>query len=199
MGSTMTIAELMEYHSALVRDRKALSDMHAETYKVDEIIREVQDALKLALVAQAGEDNPVVAALQRKIAELEAEACLYYRADGTTETLHSKWSVTERRKADARDLALLRAQLRDTQDRLAATLERTQHMVDPPPPEPPSLDDLHQMDGPDPRERMREAARLSAEETPEQVERIAKALEEQQPAPQAEEASPAKPADDIPW
>lgn len=109
----MTVKELIEYHAALVLDRERLFNMRQETYKLDQILSDVQEALRVAIAGEAGEDNKVVAELRATIAGLEKEACLYYRADGTAETLHSKWSVTDRRKADARDLALLRARVKE--------------------------------------------------------------------------------------
>lgn len=166
----MTIKELVEYHAALIMDRQRLHDMRAsDTYKLDEILRDVQVALRDAIAAESGEDNRVVAELRRKIAELEAEACLYYNADGTTEKLFSPYSVTERRKKDARDLVLQRAELVDLRARLAAS-------------EPPPMTET---------ERAGIAGTVltgaMADETPEKV-----------PGEDADATPPPKP-DEIPW
>ena len=129
----MTLKEWIEYHGALCRDRELLHAMRVETYKLDAILGDVQDVLRVAIGEQQQEDHPVVAGLRRTIESLEDSARLYYRADGTAEKMGSSWAVTERRKADARDLALLRARVRE----LEALV-----------PEPPSLDDVRRQDEP---------------------------------------------------
>lgn len=131
----MTLKEWVEYHGALCRDRELLHAMRAETYRLDQILGDVQEALRCVIGEQQQEDHPIVAELRRKVAQMDEAACLYYRADGTAEKLGSSWAVVERRKADARDLALLRARVKE----LEALLPQDDTYR--PPPSPLSVDE----------------------------------------------------------